>query len=122
VLALLPSQQAPAAEKDQKKVKTAKKLPDIPGLDSSLFKQAMTEQKSHGLMMKGAKIGRSVSLFKIHNHACTGEREKQVSVCNIVSDCVRDCDLQPEGVPHIYSLCFSKAGRAKLLVKTSETL
>jgi len=96
VLALLPSEQAPAAEKDQKKVKAAKKLPDIPGLDSSLFKQAMAEQKSHGLMMKGAKIGRSVSLFKIHNYACTGEREKQVSVCNIVSDCVRDCDLQPE--------------------------
>jgi hypothetical protein len=44
--------------------------------------------------MKGAKIGRSVSLFKIHNHACTGKREKQVSVCTIVSDCVRD--LQPE--------------------------
>ena len=94
VIVLLPSQQAPAAKKDQKKVKAAKKLPDIPGLDSSLFKQAMAEQKSHGLMMKGAKIGRSVSLFKIHNHARTGKLEEQVSVCTIVSDCVRDLQLE----------------------------
>ena len=50
------------SKKDDKKVKPAKKLPEIPGLDSSLFKQAMAEQKSHGVEMKGPKMGRYISL------------------------------------------------------------
>ena len=52
--------QKPEAKKDGKKAKPAKKLPTIPGLDSSLFKQAMAEQKANGVEMKGPKIGRYV--------------------------------------------------------------
>ena len=47
----------------KKAVKPAKSLPNIPGLDSSLFKQAMAEQKSHGVEMHGPKIKRCVSLL-----------------------------------------------------------
>ena len=50
--------QKPAAKKDDKNVKPAKKLPDIPGLDSALFKRAMAEQKANGIEMNGPKIHR----------------------------------------------------------------
>lgn len=42
-------------------MKPAAKLPAIPGMDSKLFKQAMAEQKSHGVEMKGPKMGRCVT-------------------------------------------------------------
>lgn len=52
--------QKPEAKKaDHKEVKpAAKALPAIPGMDSKLFKQAMAEQKSHGVEMKGPRMGR----------------------------------------------------------------
>jgi len=55
--------------------KASKKMPSVPGLDSSLFKQAMAEQTSHGVEMKGPKIGRcvgvvSVSLYVLCAPAC----------------------------------------------------
>jgi hypothetical protein len=43
---------------DAKAKPAAKTLPAIPGMDSKLFKQAMAEQKSHGVEMKGPKMGR----------------------------------------------------------------
>ena len=58
-----PARVAPAAQKPEAKkndkAKPAKKMPNIPGLDSKLFKMAMAEQKSHGVEMHGAHIGRS---------------------------------------------------------------
>ena len=50
--------QKPEAKKDDK-AKPAKKMPNIPGLDSKLFKMAMAEQKSHGVERHGAHLGRS---------------------------------------------------------------
>jgi len=53
---ILAHKHAKAAAGDEK-AKPAKTLPAIPGMDSKLFKQAMAEQKSHGVEMSGPKMG-----------------------------------------------------------------